>query len=74
MASELFQAIGNGANTSATNPREAAMSLLKRQGVQIPDGMADNPQAIIQHLLQTGQSPQGRFQMAQQMLQRMVRR
>ena len=82
MASEMYQAIGTGANNAqvvaenanATNPREAAMSLLKRQGVQIPDAIANNPQAIIQHLMQSGQIPQGRLQMAQQMMQRMFRR
>ena len=78
MASELYQAMGTSANNAPVqqqqNPRDAAMSLLKRQGVQIPDAIANNPQAIIQHLMQSGQIPQGRLQMAQQMMQRMFRR
>lgn len=73
MASELYQVIGNGAKSEPAqqNPREAAMTLLKKQGINIPDGIANNPQAIIQHLVQSGAVPQNRLQMAQQMMQRM---
>ena len=82
MASELYSAIGannavviaKNANTTQQNPREAAMALMKQQGIQIPQGMENNPNAIIQHLVQSGAVPQGRLNMAQQMLQRMFRR
>jgi len=56
------------------NPKEQALNLLRQQGVSIPDGMENNPQGIIQHLIQSGRIPQSRLTMAQQMMQRMFRR
>lgn len=74
MASELFSAIGAQTTPAQQNPRDAAMSLMKQQGIQIPQGMDNNPSAILNHLMQSGQISQGRLNMAQQMLQRMFRR
>lgn len=74
MASELFQSFGQQAAPTQQNPREQAMNLLRQRGILIPDGMANNPSAIIQHLMQSGQIPQGRLNMAQQIMQRMFRR
>lgn len=74
MASELYSAIGTQAAPAQQNPREQALNLLKQRGIQIPQGMENNPSAIIQHLVQSGAVPQGRLNMAQQMLQRMFRR
>ena len=76
MASELYQSFGASANNAQVqqNPRDAAMSLLKQQGIQIPQGMENNPSAILNHLMQSGAVPQQRLQMAQQMMQRMFRR
>lgn len=77
MASELFQSFGNQQMQTIPaqqNPRDAAMSLLKQHGIQIPQGMENNPSAIIQHLMQSGQIPQGRLNMAQQMLSKLFRR
>lgn len=73
MASDIFKAMGNQPQKQQ-NPREAAMAMLKQQGIQIPQGMEDNPQAIIQHLVQSGKIPQGRLGMAQQILSRMFKR
>jgi RIO-like serine/threonine protein kinase len=53
------------------NPKEQALNLLKQQGITVPQGMENNPQAIIQHLMQSGRVPQGRVQ---QIMQRMFRR
>ena len=61
-------------NTQPQNPREQALNLLKQQGITVPQGMENNPQGIIQHLMQSGRVPQGRLNMAQQMMQRMFRR
>lgn len=69
MPSELFQSFGQ-----QQNPRDAAMNLLRQRGINLPENIAGNPQAIIQHLMNTGQIPQARLNMAQQMLQRMFRR
>ena len=56
------------------NPKDQAMALMKQQGIDVPQGMENNPQAIIQHLMQTGRVPQNRLTMAQNMIQRMFRR
>lgn len=74
MASDLFQSFGQQAAPAQQNPRDVAMSLMKQQGIQIPQGMENNPSAILNHLMQYGQIPQNRLQMAQQMMQRMFRR
>ena len=76
MASELYQSFVTSANNAQVqqNPRDAAMSLMKQQGIQIPQGMENNPSAILNHLMQSGTVPQQRLQMAQQVMQRMFRR
>lgn len=76
MASELYNAMGTSANNAQVqqNPREQAMNLLKQRGINVPDNISNNPQAIIQHLMQSGQVQPNRLQMAQQMMQRMFRR
>ena len=56
------------------NPKEQALDLMRQQGIAIPDGMGDNPQALIQYVMQSGRIPQGRLGMAQQIMQRMFRR
>ena len=59
---------------SNQSPREQALSLLKRQGVAIPQGMENDPQALIQHVMQSGRVPQNRLSMAQQVMQRLFGR
>ena len=61
-------------NQPQQNPRDQALALLKQQGISVPEGMENNPQGIIQHLMQSGRIPQNRLTMAQQMMQRMFRR
>lgn len=56
------------------NPKEQALNLMKQQGIAIPEGMENNPQGIIQHLMQSGRFPQNRLNMAQQIMSRMFRR
>jgi RIO-like serine/threonine protein kinase len=76
MASELYQSFGTSANNAQVqqNPREQAMALMKQQGINVPENIANNPNAIIQHLVQSGAVPQQRLNMAQQIMQRMFRR
>ena len=45
-------------------------AILRQAGLNIPQGM-NNPQQILQHLLQTGQVPQSRYQQAMQIMSRM---
>lgn len=61
-------------NSQPQNPKEQALNLLKQQGITVPQGMENNPQGIIQHLMQSGRIPQGRLNMAQQLMQRMFGR
>lgn len=56
------------------NPREAVMNRMKEMGLSVPQGMENDPNALLQHVLQSGKVPQGRLGMAQQMMQRMFRR
>lgn len=68
MASSAMQALGQP--TQQQNPREAAMELMKQQGISIPKGMENDPNALLQHVLQSGKIPNNRLNMAQQMMQR----
>lgn len=70
MPSEVYKNLGNNQPVQQ-NPKEQALNLLKQQGITVPQGMENNPQAIIQHLMQSGRVPQGRVQ---QIMQRMFRR
>ena len=70
MPSELFKNLGNN-QPAQQNPKEQALNLMKQQGITVPQGMENNPQAIIQHLMQSGRVPQGRVQ---QIMSRMFRR
>ena len=76
MASELYQSFGSQPVQAAPqqNPREQCMNLLRQRGIQNQENMANNPNAIIQHIMQSGQIPQGRLNMAQQMLSKLFRR
>lgn len=74
MPSDIYESIGNQSTQQAQNPKEQALNLLKQQGISIPEGMENNPQGIIQHLMQSGRVSQNRLTMAQQMMQRMFRR
>lgn len=66
--------MSNPLNNGSQNPKEQALNLMRQQGIKIPEGMENNPQAIIQHLMQSGRVPQNRLGMAQQLMQRMFRR
>lgn len=53
--------------------RSNPVSMLKQAGYSIPDGM-NNPQQMVNYLLQSGQIPQTRYQQAMQMFSRMGRK
>ena len=76
MPNDLYSSYGAQAQAQpqAQNPREQCMNIMKQQGIQIPQGMENNPNAILNHLMQSGRIPQGRFNMAQQMLSKLIRR
>jgi len=79
MANPVFDALKGGAPSAPMNPvqmlnalRNDPVGILRSRGLNIPDGM-NNPNQIIQHLLQSGQVPQARYQQAMQMMQGMKR-
>lgn len=80
MSNPLFSVLNGGSAPSPmVNMQNALMQLkanpsvlLRQAGLNIPDGM-NNPQQIINHLLQSGQINQGRLAQAQQMASRFKR-
>lgn len=74
MPSDIYESVGKQPAQQSQNPREQALNLLKQQGIDVPQGMENDPQGIIQHLMQSGRVSQNRLTMAQQMMQRMFRR
>jgi|GEM_PF-2520979 RIO-like serine/threonine protein kinase len=75
MPSELYSAIGSDKNVSTNqDPKEAAMNRMKEMGISIPEGMENNPQALIQHVMSSGRVPNNRLSMAQQVMQRLFGR
>ena len=58
----------------ACRHKAAAMSRLKEMGISVPQGIENNPHAIIQHVMQSGKVPNNRLSMAQQVMQRMFGR
>ena len=72
----MFQRLGNQPQQpqqQSQDPRSAAMELMRKQGIDVPQGMENDPSALLQHVLQSGKVPQvqNRLSMAQQMMQRM---
>ncbi len=45
---------------------------IRQAGVDIPESMRNNPQAMAMHLIQSGQVPQGRLRMVQPLIDRMM--
>jgi hypothetical protein len=75
MPSDLFKNFGKDNNVSGNqDPKAAAMSRMKEMGISVPEGMENNPQALLQHVLSSGKVPQNRLGMAQQLMNRMFRR
>lgn len=75
MSSDLFKSFGKDNNVSANqDPKAAAMSRMKEMGIDIPEGMENNPQALLQHVMSSGKVPNNRLNMAQQVMKRMFGR
>ena len=76
MANPFFNALG-GAAMGNLNPmtmmaqlRQNPLALLQKAGFNVPAGMnLSNPQAIVQHLMNSGQITQDQLTKAQQMAQ-----
>lgn len=50
------------------------MQFLMQRGMNVPQNMANDPNAIIQHLLNTGQITQAQYNNANSMARQMMRR
>ena len=80
MSSDLFKSFGTSANNAqiqynAQSQKDAAIQLMRQRGMNVPQNISNNPSAIIEHLIQSGQIPQNRLAMVQQMIsQRMGRK
>lgn len=70
MSNPLFNALGGGNNMMQmlAQLKQNPMALLQRAGFNVPTNISD-PQAIVQHLTQTGQINQNQLNQAQQMAQ-----
>lgn len=78
MANPIFNALMGTAMNGLMNGMNPAqmlaqlkanpMQLLQQAGFNVPQGM-NNPQQILNHLMQSGQINQGQMQQAQQMAQ-----
>lgn len=68
MASELYEKIGQPQAVQSTNPKEAALSLMKQQGFQISEGCENDPNALLQMVLQSGKIYQNRLPMARNII------
>ena len=65
----LFDQLSNNPMQMLQQIRQNPAAVLQRAGLNVPEGMT-NPQQIIQHLMQSGQVTQGRYQQAMQMMRR----
>lgn len=72
----LFESLGSKGGSAPMNPmqmvqqlRSDPVAVLKQRGLSIPSGM-NNPQQIVNHLIQTGQVPQSRLTQIMQMMGR----
>ena len=75
MANPLFQALGGAAMGNMMNPAQMLaqlkanpMGLLRQAGFNVPENIT-NPQAIIQHMMTSGQITQQQLSDAQQKAQ-----
>lgn len=72
MASSVRKAFGeNQPQTQQQDPRSAALNRMKEIGLDIPKGMENDPNALLNYALQSGKIPQNRLSMAQQIMRRM---
>lgn len=74
--SNLFQRLGNKQPQpqQQVSPKEQALNLMRQQGIDIPEGKENDPQYLLQQVMQSGKVPNGRLAMVQQLMARMPRR
>lgn len=73
MSNGVFQRLGNQ-QPKQQDAKSAAMAKMKELGFSIPEGKENDPNYLLQMVMQSGKFPQNRLNMAQQVMQRMFRR
>lgn len=75
MANAIYNALGRQSQQAQQqDPKNAAIERMKSMGISIPQGMENDPNALIQHVMQSGRVPSNRLNMAQQVMQRLIGR
>lgn len=72
MSNPFYNALGNGKNNPMailSQLKQNPIAFLSKAGYKIPNNLSD-PNAIIQHLMNSGQVTQAQYNRAQQMAQR----
>ena len=67
----LFDKV-NGQHMSIDQLRNDPVGAAKRAGFNIPENLAGNPQAMVQHLIQTGQISNPMLQRIMPMMQKLM--
>lgn len=67
----IYDRINNPMQDTLQKLQRDPLSMARQAGFQIPENLAGNPQAMVQHLIQTGQVGGQKLQQAMQMMQRM---
>ena len=75
MASELFEKMGatNPQQPAPQNPRDQALAMLRQRGFDT-SGKENDPNALIQMVMQSGMVPQNRLSLSQNVLTRLMGR
>ena len=73
MSNGVFQRLGNQ-QPKQQDAKSAAMAKMKELGFSIPEGKENDPNYLLQMVMQSGKFPQNRLNMAQQVMQRMFGR
>lgn len=66
----------NSGQATQQNPREQALNLMKQLNIDVPKGKENDPDFLINYVMQTGKVPQAqnRLSMAQQVMSKMFGR
>ena len=70
----LFNRIQSGGQMNLQQIQNDPIGMARQAGYNIPDNLAGNPQAMVQHLLQTGQIGGQKLQQIMPMMQRLMGR
>ena len=73
MASELFERMGQRQPipTQSQNPKDQALNMLRQYGFNVT-GMENDPNALIQMVMQSGRVPSNRLSLSQNVLARLI--